>query len=140
MDALQARRLTRHGPGAYRRARHERMGRCHSCQLRVPAWPQLAAEVQGPEAQVGEPDPEGAPAPPALLTACGCSVAAESAATLQAMNPLVKVGAQPASMLAWLTGADAPTRSQQAFLQEHTLILLAGADLATQVLPAATGL
>ena len=72
--------------------------------------------------------------------ACGCSVAVESAATLQAMNPLVKVGAQPASMLAWLTGADAPTRSQQAFLQEHTLILLAGADLATQVLPAATGL
>ena len=62
-----------------------------------------------------------------------CSVAAESAATLQAMNPLVKVGPQPASMLAWMTGANAPTRSQLSWLQEHTLILLAGADLATQV-------
>ena len=61
------------------------------------------------------------------------SVAQESAATLQEMNPLVAVEAQPAAQLAWVSAGAGPSAEQQAWLRGQTLLLLCGADVVTQV-------
>ena len=61
------------------------------------------------------------------------SMAAESAATLQEMNPLVAVEAQTAQRLAWVTGTAEPSADEAAWLQGQTLLLLCSADVATQV-------
>lgn len=60
-------------------------------------------------------------------------MATESAATLQEMNPLVAVEAQPAESLAWVTSPAGPDSEQAAWLQQQSLLLLCGADVATQV-------